>query len=188
LQPKRSLFGLVKGDFIIIFFTSNFKSKLENKYEFFFSLFVAKQHFFVGTKIIHWLIKDYLALWHHSHRIFRYKVISKSKSFLIPSVLSYKVISMSRLSLCQGYLYVKVLSNLIFSFFSCYILRWGLLDHVIKRSALDDLDHWWMCVVVVVKKWRWFGLDSSRELCVNMMRWILMKKMNRRYGEGQSFC
>jgi hypothetical protein len=39
-------------------------------------------------------------------------------------VLRYKVIFA---------FWIKVLSNLIFSFPSCYLLCWGLVDHMIKR-------------------------------------------------------
>jgi hypothetical protein len=44
--------GLIRGDYII-FLAANCSSKLENKHDFFFCLFVAKQPFFIGTKIVH---------------------------------------------------------------------------------------------------------------------------------------
>jgi hypothetical protein len=52
--------------------------------------------------------------------------------FSISLVLRYMVI------------WVKVLSNLIFGFLGCYLLRQGLLNHVIKRSVSTGSCQWWL--------------------------------------------
>ena len=72
---------------------------------------------------LNWL-RDFICI----IRVLRYKIISQSKSF--SNTFGFSV---------QGYLWVKVLWNLIFDFSSCYLLRWGLLDHMIKRFALETI-------------------------------------------------
>lgn len=53
-----------------------------------------------------------------------------SSLFPIPLVLRYRV-----------YLWVKVLLNLIFGFPGCYLPRWGLVDHIIKKPTSDCIRH-----------------------------------------------